>query len=438
MIIVNHNFRRMILLLLLLEAVLLTFVNHNGDYAHTNIIFLSLAATLSVLFFFRSAFSDEPTATTVKPKPNKNDENIRLALNFQGLGKLDAAYAIFKQCTVNDKLTTLLINLAKDYEIIEQRKNAEEVYNYVLTLFPDNIIAKQKLSQFKTELQAKRKSSKSNTLFNNRYEIVKCLGKGSGSSVFLAKDFDDNESLVAVKILEINYDEKNELENELFARFIREAETAAKLQHKNIIRIIDSGHAAHLAYIAMEYIHGKTLREYSDPHTILPVPIVLDLMSQCADGLHYAHNKGIIHRDVKPANILFDRNTNVAKLGDFGIARIANSTQTLAGSFLGTPFYMSPEQLGGLELDARSDIFSLGASLFRLLTGTPPFSGTSMAELMRAIANEPHRRIELIKPDLPPRLIEVINKALAKDPQQRQTDAQELASNLHECLQLIP
>lgn len=438
MIIVNHNFRRMILLLLLLEAALLTLVSYNDAHSHTNIVSISLIAVLSTLFIFRSAFSDTPSATTITPEQDKNDENIRLALNFQGLGKLDAALAIFKQCTTNEKLITLLINIAKDYEIIEQQKDAEEVYNYILTLSPDNVVAKHKLSQFKTEQQAKRKNTKSNTLFNDRYEIVKCLGKGSGSSVFLAKDFNNDEELVAIKILEINYDEKNELESELFTRFMREAETAAKLQHKNIIRIIDSGHAAHLAYIAMEYIHGKTLREYSDPHTILPVPIVLDLMSQCADGLHYAHNKGIIHRDVKPANILFDRNTNVAKLGDFGIARIANSTQTLAGSFLGTPFYMSPEQLGGLELDARSDIFSLGATLFRLLTGTPPFSGTSMAELMRAIANEPHRKIELIKPDLPPRLIEVINKALAKDPRQRQSNAEELANDLRECLQLIP
>ena len=413
------------------------FVTSTDHYSRSNIVFLPLMLILSGLLIFRSAIADKPKKISGSPKPSKEEENIRLALSFQGLAKLDAAFSLFKQCRSNHKLALLMNNLAADYELINRQDKAKDVYKYVLTFEPENLAAKQKLTQFRTEALAKRKDSKSNSLFNNRYDVIKCLGKGSGSSVFLAKDFDNDEQYVAIKILEINYDEKNELENELFARFMREADTAASLHHNNIIQIVDSGHAGHVAYIAMEYIRGKTLREYSDPHTILPVPIVLDLMAQCADGLHYAHNKGIIHRDVKPANILFDRNTNVAKLGDFGIARIANSTQTLAGSFLGTPFYMSPEQLGGLELDARSDIFSLGASLFRLLTGTPPFSGNSMAELMRAIANDPHRDIKLIKPDLHPSIVNVINKALSKDPRQRQSDAKELADQLRECIQLI-
>ena len=437
MTIVGNNFRHVILLLLFIEATLILFVTYTNYFTRSNIVFISLALALSALLIFRSAFFESAKNNQDEVKPSKDNENIRLALNFQGLAKLDAAFALFKQCEPNKKLALLLNNLATDYEVINQLEKSKDVYRYILSFQADNLNAKQKLSQFKTEALAKRKNSKSNTLFNNRYEIIRCLGKGSGSSVFLAKDFDNNEVYVAIKILEINYDEKNELESELFARFMREAETAASLQHNNIIRIIESGHAAHVAYIAMEYIHGKTLREYSDPHTILPVPIVLDLMAQCADGLHYAHNKGIIHRDVKPANILFDRNSNVAKLGDFGIAHIANSTQTLAGSFLGTPFYMSPEQLGGLELDARSDIFSLGASLFRLLTGTPPFSGNSMAELMRAIANDPQRDIKAIKPDLHPEIVKVVNMALSKDPKQRQTNAQDLSNQLRACIQLV-
>ena len=168
------------------------------------------------------------------------------------------------------------------------------------------------------------------------------------------------------------------------------------------------------------------------------LPIVLDLIMQCADALHYAHNQGIIHRDVKPANILFDRNANVAKLGDFGIAHIANSTQTLTGSFLGTPFYMSPEQLAGLELDARSDIFSLGATLFRLLCGVPAFSGESMAELMRAIVDQPHRDLREILPEIPLPVVDAVDMALAKDPKQRQASAAVFSSQLKECLQAIP
>ena len=426
------------MLLLCVEAAFVVFVTSAENYSGTNAIFISLAVALSAILIYRTAFFDSSSVGPDTAKPEKDIENVRLALNFQGLGKLDAAFALFKQCNTNQKLLDLLSNLAADYEIIGEKEKSCEVYQHILHLQPEQAKAKHYLRTFKNEKLEERRNNKSDTLFNDRFEIVKCLGRGSGSSVFLAKDFDNEENFVAIKILEINYDEKTELESELFARFRREAETAASLHHRNIIRIIDSGQAAHVAYIAMEYIRGKSLREYSDPTTILPVPIVLDLMAQCADALHYAHNKGIIHRDVKPANILFDRNANVAKLGDFGIAHIANSTQTLTGSFLGTPFYMSPEQLSGMELDARSDIFSLGASLFRLLTGTPPFSGNSMADLMRAITNEPHRHIEQIKPDLHPRLIKTVNVALAKDPGKRHSSAQILADEIRECIRLIP
>lgn len=119
----------------------------------------------------------------------------------------------------------------------------------------------------------------------------------------------------------------------------------------------------------MEYTLERSLQEYSQPKALLLYSLIIELIAQCADSLHYAHGKGIIHRDVKLANILYDHAAHTAKLGDFGIAHIANSTQTLAGSFLVTPFYMSPEQLGSLDLDARSDIFSLGTTLYRLLTG---------------------------------------------------------------------
>ena len=213
---------------------------------------------------------------------------------------------------------------------------------------------------------------------------------------------------------------------------MREAETAASLKHKNIVSVIDSGHANNVAYIAMEYIRGKSLKEYSQPKALLPQALIVDLIAQCAEGLHYAHEKGIIHRDVKPANILYDHAAACAKLGDFGIAHIANSTQTLAGSFLGTPFYMSPEQLSGLEVDARSDIFSLGATLYRLLTGVPPFSGNSMARLMHTIVNESHQNILEIRPNLPKNLVDVVEIALAKDPNQRFANAAEFSKQLRQ------
>jgi len=410
-------------------------VNLNSLESSLQISFLIIAGILTVVLFYTSSYlntSYQQSNTT----PNDQDyKNIRLALNFQGQGRLDAAFALYKQCKYSDKIIILLKNLAQDYEITKQIDKANIVYVHISNLQSEFDNDNNKAIEI-VENQTPIEDNSSDTnisLFNERYEIVRNIGKGTGSNIFLAKDYNNNQKQIALKILEINYDEKNSLETELLARFMREAETAGSLQHKNIIKVSDSGHADNVAYIAMEYVHGKSLQAYSKPKSLLPQALIIELIAQCADALHYAHGKGIIHRDVKPANILYDHNASLAKLGDFGIAHIANSTQTIAGSFLGTPFYMSPEQLGGLDLDARSDIFSLGATLYRLLTGVPPFSGSSMAKLMQTIVNEPHQNILEIRPDLPNNLINVVEIALAKDPANRFSNALEFSEQLHAC-----
>ncbi len=412
----------------------LLIIQHTQFTQSADAIILVVAVILSLLLVFKSIDSKNNSPKNSIEELDK--KNIRLALNFQGLGKLDAAYALYKQCKPSDKIVALLSNLAQDYEIIQQDHNAKKIYSYILSIQPNHSIAQKKAPQAKK----KRKSTpfvntpdESSTLFNGRYEIDKSLGKGTGSSIFLAKDYENDKQSVALKILEINYDEKNVLETELLARFMREAETAASLTHKNIVKIIDSGHANNVAFIVMEHVKGRSLQEYSKPGNLLPPALVIDLIAQCAEGLHYAHEKGIIHRDVKPANILYDHAASTAKLGDFGIAHIANSTQTLAGSFLGTPFYMSPEQLNSLNVDARSDIFSLGATLYRLLTGVPPFSGKSMAHLMQTIVNTPHQNILDIRPDLPKTLVDVVEIALAKNPDDRFSDALAFSKQLRNC-----
>ena len=418
----------------LATALIIKYAQFNQS---SDVIILIVAVILSLILVFKS-FDSRLKAPREKSE-DADKKNIRLALNFQGLGKLDAAYALYKQCKPSDKIISLLTNLAQDYEIIQQDHSARKIYSYILSIQPDHAIAQQKSPQAKKK--KKRKATpfanlpdEESTLFNGRYEIEKSLGKGTGSSIFLAKDFENDKQFVALKILEINYDEKNVLETELLARFMREAETAASLEHKNIVKIIDSGHANNVAYIAMEHVRGRSLQEYSKPGNLLPPALVIELIAQCAEGLHYAHEKGIIHRDVKPANILYDHSASTAKLGDFGIAHIANSTQTLAGSFLGTPFYMSPEQLNSLNVDARSDIFSLGATLFRLLTGVPPFSGKSMAHLMQTIVNTPHQNLLDIRPDLPKTLVDVVEIALSKNPEDRFSDALEFSKQLRKCL----
>ncbi len=410
-------------------------VKYNSLASNLQISFLIIAAMLTAALLYTSSYLGIHYQAPNSKLDDLDYKNIRLALNFQGQGKLDAAYALFKQCKHSEKLVTLLKNLAQDYEIIKQPDKANIVYVHITNLQT----GLDKESNHTSEVIEKKKpivkklDDTNSSLFNERYEIVRNIGKGTGSTIFLAKDHDNNKQSIALKILEINYDEKNALETELLARFMREAETAASLQHKNIIKVIDSGHANNVAYIAMEYIRGRSLQQYSQPKALLPQALVVELIAQCADALHYAHSRGIIHRDVKPANILYDHKAALAKLGDFGIAHIANSTQTLAGSFLGTPFYMSPEQLGSLELDARSDIFSLGATLYRLLTGVPPFSGNSMAKLMQTIVNEPHQNILEIRPNLPNNLVNVVEIALAKNPSQRFSSALEFSEQLRAC-----
>ena len=412
--------------------VLLVKFSGSGSSLHASM--LAIAVILTLMLFYTSLNSDIDYQSSNAKQNDLNNKNIRLALNFQGQGKLDAAYALYKQCNYSEKLITLLKNLAQDYEIIKQHDKANIVYVYITNL---QSAAEKETSKPIPEKKKAPVINKSiddtSTLFNERYEIVRNIGKGTGSTIFLAKDHKKEKQSIALKILEINYDEKNALETELLARFMREADTAASLQHKNIIAVTDSGHANNVAYIAMEYIRGRSLQDYSQPKSLLPQALIVELIAQCADALHYAHSRGIIHRDVKPANILYDHKASLAKLGDFGIAHIANSTQTLAGSFLGTPFYMSPEQLGSLELDARSDIFSLGATLYRLLTGVPPFSGNSMAKLMQTIVNEPHQNILEIRPNLPNNLVNVVEIALAKDPTKRFSSALEFSEHLRAC-----
>ncbi len=437
MIITPQKLRPLLYLFIGAAFIVIAFLakqNSLGNSLQTS--FLIIAAILTVALYYASSFLGINYQAPSSKQDDLDYKNIRLALNFQGQGKLDAAYALFKQCKPSEKLFTLLKNLAQDYEITKQTDKANKVYVHLSNLQNelDNNIKKITTSpEKKKSIEEKDSTDTSNSLFNNRYEIVRNIGKGTGSTIFLAKDHMQEKQSVALKILEINYDEKNALETELLARFMREAETAASLQHKNIIGITDSGHANNVAYIAMEYIRGKSLQDYSQPKALLPNALIVELIAQCADALHYAHGKGIIHRDVKPANILYDHKASLAKLGDFGIAHIANSTQTLAGSFLGTPFYMSPEQLGSLELDARSDIFSLGATLYRLLTGVPPFSGNSMAKLMQTIVNEPHQNILEIRPNLPKNLVNVVEIALAKDPSKRFSSAEEFSEQLRAC-----
>ena len=251
-----------------------------------------------------------------------------------------------------------------------------------------------------------------------RYELVHEIGKGAMGVVYRARDPRINRE-VALKAIPLTDEFEAEELEQARARFFREAEMAGRLSHPHIVTIYDAGEDHGIAYIAMELLRGRHLVEYTSASRLLPAAIAIELVARLADALHYAHSNQVVHRDIKPANIMFDAPSGELKITDFGIARLTDSGRTRTGVVLGTPSFMSPEQLQGREVTGSSDLFSLAVSLFQLLTGQLPFRGDTMPGLMMKIAQEPHPRVCAINPALPTGLDACFDRALAKDPADR-------------------
>jgi len=220
---------------------------------------------------------------------------------------------------------------------------------------------------------------------------------------------------------------------EIGRRFLTEVRAIARVSHPNIVTMYDAGEEHDLAYIAMEFLKGKDLAPHTKPDNLLSLSKVMSIIARVADALDYAHKQNVVHRDIKPANIMYDLQTDTPKLTDFGIARITDSSKTKTGMVLGSPSFMSPEQLAGKKIDGASDLFSLGVSLYQLACGKLPFEGDSMAQLMYRIANEPHTDILSIRPDLPQCLVAIINRSLAKQIVDRYSNGAEMADALRRC-----
>jgi serine/threonine-protein kinase len=264
-----------------------------------------------------------------------------------------------------------------------------------------------------------------------RYEIVAELGKGAMGVVYRANDPMLNR-MVAIKT--INTEEAgHEGMAEYEARFYTEAKAAGGLNHPNIIIIYDIGKSGHLVYMAMEYIQGKELREMLADGQPIPVAQAVDIAAQVAEGLAYAHQHQVVHRDIKPANIMITPEGR-AKIADFGIARMRSSeTRTQTGVILGSPKYISPEQVVGKRADHRSDIFSLGVILYECITGGTPFNGEGLSALMYQITNHDPSPPSSSNSQVPVMLDYIIAKVLAKAPEARYQSAADFANDLREC-----
>jgi serine/threonine protein kinase len=261
------------------------------------------------------------------------------------------------------------------------------------------------------------------------YRIERLLGRGAMGALYLAVD-PATEAPVAIKTMVLGRDGDASERAETKARFLREAAAASRLQHPDIVTVQGAGEHEGLGFIVMELVAGSDLSRYTRQARLLPEPVVLRIVARVADALAYAHAAGVVHRDVKPANVMVHLPTHQVKVTDFGIARLADCERTRTGLTFGTPAFMAPEQLAGAAADGRSDLYSLGVMLFQLLTGRLPYEAPSMGELLRAIATTAPLDLRVVRPELPAALAEVVATAIEKRPENRYADGRQLASDL--------
>ena len=408
-------------------------------------------------------------SANVRADTREPGTNLRaLGQTFHKQGQLDLAFETYQRCALDAVTMELLYNLGMDFERRAQLAKASAVYAYMATRDPNYRELRARRARVREEPLTRSPAQETppsppvkrepprpatrrpaleikddeQTMSDapvagrgkpkrtlGRYEIERELGKGAMGVVYLGRDPKINR-VVAIKAIPLAEEFEEEDLAEARARFFREAEMAGRLNHPGIVTVYDAGEDNGLAYIAMEYLRGHHLSHNTDPQQLLPPKTVMLLVARVADALHYAHRQNVVHRDIKPANIMFNPDTDELKITDFGIARLTDTSRTKTGIVLGTPSFMSPEQLEGRTLDGRSDQFALGVCLYQLLCGQLPFRADSMPRLMQKIATEPHTGIRLIRPDLPPQLDGVIDRVLSKSADDRYVTCAEMAQAL--------
>ncbi|MEY2683684.1 MAG: hypothetical protein RJA09_828 [Pseudomonadota bacterium] len=375
------------------------------------------------------------------------ETNRLMGLALQGQGQLDMAFDRFRRVPLSDAVMDNLLNLALDFERKRQFNKAEAVYQHMASFDRHFKDLQAKLKRVKslsdTVLLGGAGAHPGSTVvlgdagiekpMLGRYQVEKELGKGAMGVVYLGKDPKIGR-VVAIKTMALAREYEGEELTDARQRFFREAETAGRLQHQHIVTIFDAGEDHELAYIAMEFLKGKDLSEHTRAGYLLPIPQVVSIVARVAEALDYAHQLNVVHRDIKPANVMYEDLSDAVKVTDFGIARVTDASRTRTGMVLGTPSFMSPEQIAGKKVDGRSDLYSLGVMAFQLLTGALPYRADSMAELMFKIANEPAPDARTVRPDIPAALAVAVGKAMAKGLDVRYARGNDMARDLRHSL----
>jgi len=373
---------------------------------------------------------------------DKDAALVKLGRKQVELGEYDDATVTLLDCSPHEDVFELLYSIGIEYERQRRYDKAFRIFSRLSLMKKGYRDIAKRLTSLADAQAGKVGATDSfngaNTLVIpdfgiehpvlGRYELRQELGRGAMGIVYLGHDPKIVRD-VAVKTINLKQFSGTEAEN-IKTRFFREAEAAGRLNHPNIVTVFDIGDEQDLAFIAMDYVPGKPLSEYTHSDSMLDCHTIYKLIGQAAQAIDYAHRQGIVHRDIKPGNILYNESDERIKVTDFGIARVTDTTTTRTGTILGSPSYMAPEQLTDGKVDGRADIFSLGVTLYQLLTGELPFKGESLASLAYQITNKKHRSIREVRPELPVKIVKIINKALQKNPTKRYESAQEMADAL--------
>ncbi len=375
-----------------------------------------------------------------------------MGLALQGQGHLEKAFERLRRAPPTNALLDNLYHLAEDFERKRKFAKAKVVYEHILRHNPHYKDARGRRQRARTLAQAadtvhstppisaqppiearlsRKEDVAQGALVLGRYELEREIGKGAMGVVYRGRDPKIGR-VVAIKTLALGQEFEGDALIDARARFFREAESAGRLQHPCIVTIFDAGEERDLAYIAMELLKGSDLASACHHDALLPVPTVLSIAARVADALDYAHTNNVVHRDIKPANIMFDANTDAVKVTDFGIARITDSSRTRTGLVLGTPSFMSPEQLAGKKIDGRSDLYSLGVTVFQLLSGSLPLRGDTLTELLHKIASVDAPDIRQARPEISLEVAQIVAMALKKSPEARYQTGRQFAAALRQ------
>lgn len=452
--------------LLIAGALLLTLVMPNLGTLLTSLtvalIGTALTVTQALLIVYRNQWLPLGTATLfllagfvvmlfwMQPyreirllRSNACQARLHLARNLLQQGQTDDAQSTLTECPEHPDKVALLYDIAIQQERKRQYDSAVRTFNLILAnhrQYRDVRDRLQTLAQLVSGapvsvgagFEATRTLVMPDQVVSKptlgRYEIERELGRGAMGVVYLGKD-PKIARTVAIKTLSYDQFEGSRLQD-LKERFFREAEAAGRLSHPDIVTVYDVGEEADLAFIAMDYADGKPLSAFGKPKSLLQIQMVLELIARVAEALDYAHGQKVIHRDIKPGNIIYNRQSGALKITDFGIAKLADDSRTRTGSVMGSPLYMSPEQLKGQKVTGASDIYSLGVTLYKLLSGETPYQGDTLANLTYQILNKRPKSIREYCPDLPDSVVRLINKAIQREPSKRFASASAMAEAL--------